>query len=957
MTGSRRSDDASARQWNIRLGKLPDRLGVKRRLGDWGLRSRMLALVLVPLIAIIPLVGVRVVSEVGNLRTEAHIHGQTLIAQQISVLVGALDDERDLTEAAFAGAGVAHDSRLTAAERTTTADVRKLDASLRQYHSSVTALPPAVQQLGARAEARLGDIGPLRAAALRLGVGTPTFSAYTTIIGDLLDFSDQLGAVSSDHTLGSLVTTLASIEEIEQQTSSERGYLVGVLGHGDFTLEEKEDIEQAQWETASDTLANNAPTSLLNLYQSTVSGDEVGAADGTVQMVSTAAQEDIPLGNLGISGATAFQQLTDKLSAIRIVERQAVKDMSQRASHTLSVGRTMLYEDIAIILAVVALSFLGALFLARSVVRPLRQLRASALDIADNRLPDVVRRLHETEPTDEPVQVQPVELDTRDEVGQVARAFDRVHFEAVRLATEQARMRSNVNSIFTNLSRRSESLVLRQLQLIDDLENNEQDPSQLASLFQLDHLATRMRRNNENLLVLAGEEQGRRWNQPVPLFDVVRAATAEVEQYERVVLYELPDVAVSGHAATDVVHLVAELIENATAFSGPETQVLVGAKMLAAGDVVLDIADAGIGIRPEELDRINRRLAEPPVLDVAISRRMGLFVVGRLAAKYGIQVRLTGSGPTGLNALVRIPPALLVSVGRIGGVGAEFDRPAVRPGGYDAQEFAGALSPAGAHGSAADPRFDGAHGRAAGPSAPGRRFGVDGAPTGRHSGPPDDGFPWFKDEVDAAGHPGDDFSWFTEQDDDEPLPSGRHGAVPGGFTASGQYTYPGSETGGVGNGVGTGSGSDRLPLFETARPAWPAPDGGALPDTRGLGMAGPGANGPGAGGLGAGGQRPRNAGHTPPSWARADDGRPAAAPEPPRTGAGHDLPRRVPFHHFSPDQVPHNGAPQPNAAPSGSHQANLMRDRLSNFHQGVKQRRDRSDRDGNGPLPGGSGPR
>ncbi|WP_103886947.1 sensor histidine kinase [Actinacidiphila yanglinensis] len=978
---------------------------IKPRLGDWRLRSRMLVLVLVPLIAIIPLVGVRVVSEVGSLQNARHIQDQAQIAGQISMLVGALDDERDLTEVALNGSGTAKDKQLAAAETTTSADIKQFDESLQQHRDSIDALPAAVRQLGARGEARLGDLDPLRASAkgLAAGAGTPTFSAYTTIIDDLLDFSDQLAGVNSDHTLGSLVATLSSIEQIEQQTSSERGYLVDVLDRGDFTLELKENIEQAQFETASDALANNAPTSLLNLYQSTVSGDKVGAADGTVQAVSTAAQEDIPLDSLGISKTTAFDQLTDKLAAVRIVRQQAVSDMNHRASHLVSADRTQLYENIAIIIAVVALSFLGALVLARSVVRPLRTLRVSALDVADNRLPEAVRRLRDVEPTetDEPVRVAPIELSTQDEVGQVARAFDRVHVEAVRLATEQARMRSNVNAIFTNLSRRSESLVLRQLQLIDDLENSEQNPSQLSSLFQLDHLATRMRRNNENLLVLAGEEQGRRWNQPVSLFDLVRAATAEVEQYERVVLYELPDVAVTGHAATDVVHLVAELIENATAFSGPETQVLVGAKMLTAGDVVLDIADAGIGIRPEELERINRRLAEPPVLDVAISRRMGLFVVGRLAAKYGIQVRLTSSGRTGLNALIRIPLTLLTPVGDVDpGAGDPLDQNALRPGPYDTPELAGVLRSGVPSGPpVGDPRFDGAYGAPGQPPGGGRRY--EEAPAGRHSGPPDGGFPWFHEEDEAGGPDGHGFSWFAQPLEEHPLngagpdraaPQGSHAAgLPAAGShvpdppQSGRHSYPGQAP--------DGRGSDRLPIFESTRSGWPEPEGGrGLPE-----RAQPDRGHPDTGRPVAGGQSPqlparpqqqpqlptrdardtrdtrdgRDAAHPSPSWARPDgdpraigagpaNGPAAGGTGGPLTGGStaQGLPRRVPFDNLAAGLAPRSGAvPQPNAAPSTPRQANLMRERLSSFHQGVRRGKDGTERDGRGPSPDGSGPR
>ena len=215
--------------------------------------------------------------------------------------------------------------------------------------------------------------------------------------------------------------------------------------------------------------------------------------------------------------------------------------------------------------------------------------------------------------------------------------------------------------MFVNLSRRSQGLVERQLKLIDELETGEQDPDQLANLFKLDHLATRMRRNSENLLVLAGEDAGRRWGRPIPLVDVLRAATSEVEQYHRIQLTGVPDVEVMGHAVNHVVHLVAELLENATVFSSPESKVLVHSQRLSDGGAMVEIEDRGIGMTAQEIAESNERLARPPVFDVSISRMMGLYVVGRLAGRHGITVRLRQSETGGVSAFVRIPIDVLAS--------------------------------------------------------------------------------------------------------------------------------------------------------------------------------------------------------------------------------------------------------------------------------------------------------
>ena len=285
----------------------------------------------------------------------------------------------------------------------------------------------------------------------------------------------------------------------------------------------------------------------------------------------------------------------------------------------------------------------------------LRRLRDTAQDVARRRLPELVQALSETDPQDVDVSVGSVGTFSDGEINQLARAFDEVHREAVRLAAEQALLRGNVNAMFTNLSRRSQGLIQRQLSLLSELESREADPALRDSLFKLDHLATRMRRNGENLLVLAGEEPGRRWTRPVPLVDVLRAAGSEVEQYERIELAGVPTIQVVGRTVNDIVHLLAELLENATSFSSPQTKVKVISHALPDGRVLIEIHDTGIGLSPEDLLTINERLASPPTVDVSVSRRMGLFVVGRLSGRHGIRVQLRPSASDGLTALVMLP--------------------------------------------------------------------------------------------------------------------------------------------------------------------------------------------------------------------------------------------------------------------------------------------------------------
>ncbi|MBQ0984496.1 nitrate- and nitrite sensing domain-containing protein [Streptomyces sp. F63] len=358
----------------------------------------------------------------------------------------------------------------------------------------------------------------------------------------------------------------------------------------------------------------------------------------------------------GITPETWFATATGKFDAYRSVEKQLVDDaVTETRNISSDAQREAVITGALVVLALLA-AFILAGMTARSMSRSMQRLRTAAFDVAEQRLPSLVDQLSRTDPGRVDTRVEPIPITSRDEIGEVARAFDQVHREAVRLASEQALLRGNVNAIFTNLSRRNQGLIERQLTLITDLENNEADPDQLENLFKMDHLATRMRRNGENLLVLAGEDPGRRWNQPVPLVDVLRAAASEVEQYERIELSGVPETEIHGTAVSDLVHLLAELLENATSFSSPQTKVRVTATRLPDGRIMVEIHDKGIGLTAEDFADINHKLANPPTVDVAVARRMGLFVVGRLADRHGIRVQLRPSGEqAGTTSLVMLP--------------------------------------------------------------------------------------------------------------------------------------------------------------------------------------------------------------------------------------------------------------------------------------------------------------
>ncbi|MEW9527498.1 nitrate- and nitrite sensing domain-containing protein [Microbispora sp. NPDC049125] len=313
-------------------------------------------------------------------------------------------------------------------------------------------------------------------------------------------------------------------------------------------------------------------------------------------------------------------------------------------------------------LVVILTTIIFSVRFGRRLARDLAGLRDAALDLADVRLPQVVDALRRGEEVDVETEAPPIRAGGSAEVEDVAQAFSSVQRTAVEAAVGQANLRRGVNQVFLNLARRKQTLLHRQLTLLDDMQRRADDPESLDDLFRLDHLTTRMRRHAEGLIILSGATPGRAWRKPVPLIDVVRAAVAEVEDYTRISLTPMPNASIAGATVADIVHLIAELLENATIFSPPQTKVQVRGEVVANG-VVVEIEDRGLGLTPEEYTEINARLASPPEFDLADSDRLGLFVVGRLAERHDIRVILRNSPYGGTTAIVLVPRSLVADDG------------------------------------------------------------------------------------------------------------------------------------------------------------------------------------------------------------------------------------------------------------------------------------------------------
>ncbi|GIH62314.1 sensor histidine kinase [Microbispora siamensis] len=366
-----------------------------------------------------------------------------------------------------------------------------------------------------------------------------------------------------------------------------------------------------------------------------------------------------------------------------------------KASDALSVSATSVATGIMLRilvagglgLVVIIATIVFSVRFGRRLARDLAGLRDAALELADVRLPQVVEKLRRGEDVDVEAEAPPIKATGSNEVEDVAHAFSSVQRTAVEAAVGQAALRRGVSQVFLNLARRKQTLLHRQLTLLDTMQRRAEDPESLEDLFRLDHLTTRMRRHAESLIILSGSAPGRSWRKPVPLIDVVRAAISEVEDYTRVSMAPMPNAAIVGATVADVVHLIAELVENATIFSPPQTKVAVRGEVVANG-LAVEIEDRGLGLTPEEYDEINARLADPPEFDLADSDRLGLFVVGQLAARHEISVVLRSSPYGGTTAIVLIPRTLVVDEGSPAALAGPAPRgahakPALAAGGND----------------------------------------------------------------------------------------------------------------------------------------------------------------------------------------------------------------------------------------------------------------------------------
>ncbi|MFF3329936.1 nitrate- and nitrite sensing domain-containing protein [Streptomyces sp. NPDC002888] len=641
----------------------PGGSGSRIALRNWRISTRLVALLTLPVVAATTLGALRINQSMDDIQQLDNMKLLTDMTNQATELAAALQEERDQSAGPLAHGSTSTKYTIKGyRDKTDRASENFINASEEIDASSKDGNLQGVRESLVGLVGEIGDIAKFRNTAYQAkGNSTQTVEAYHRLITHLLELSQDMAEATSNPEMIKRTRALAAFSSAKEYASIQRAVLAAALPTSNTTYGTLSDNDRLYAESALESEESEL-SSFRSIY-----GDDgaeellkpIEEGNPTIEAADTYATRAFNEGGLQSLDKRSYKDWVDdsstKIEEMRKIEHTLLDDMEQKARELRSESEREAIISGALILLVLGVSLVGAFVVARSMIRSLRRLQETATKVAQDRLPELVKQLSESDPQDVDTSVESVGVHSRDEIGQVAAAFDDVHREAVRLAAEQALLRGNVNAMFTNLSRRSQGLIQRQLSLISELESREADPDQLSSLFKLDHLATRMRRNGENLLVLAGEEPGRRWTRPVPLVDVLRAAASEVEQYERIELAAVPTTEVAGRVVNDLVHLLAELLENATSFSSPQTKVKVTGHALPDGRVLIEIHDTGIGLSPEDLAAINERLASPPTVDVSVSRRMGLFVVGRLSQRHGIRIQLRPSDSGGTTALVMLP--------------------------------------------------------------------------------------------------------------------------------------------------------------------------------------------------------------------------------------------------------------------------------------------------------------
>ena len=581
------------------------------------------------------------------------------VNHQVNGLVDALQQERDVTAVFVASGRKLGGDEVNAAR----SDV---DAAVTDYRDAVGGIDVAASGPLAddvrRADDALRGLDFVRNAVTSASLTEGAIRAtYTDTIAKLfvLVIFDPAGTNSQ---MAGDLRVLGDIFLVKEHASQARAELGAIVTTGAFTIGKLQDFTGilARQRAAFDAFQVDSSDQQRTLYANAVQGIAVSQ----VQTDQTTAVEQATADQLTIDQAASFTAATEKLNLLRTAQTDLVDGVIADVDAFHDDALWSAWVAVGTLALVVLLAVVVSTAVARSMSRSLHRLRASALHVAEDWLPEITQRLRLTnvEAIAE-IHVARVDVDADDEIGEVARAFDAIAAACARLVREQAELRGSMNSGFINLARRNQVCAERILRALDEWEQDELDTERLQKLFVIDHLATRMRRTDDSLMVIAGAQTITKRTGPRSLDDVVGAALSEVEHYTRVVRRVAGEsVVVVGHAVPDVVHLLSELLDNATTFSPPSTQVTVAFMRTPThpGAVVVLVRDHGVGLSRERIQELNQRITSPEAIDGSMVRSMGLIVVGRLAARHRISVRLGHTDGGGVTATVVLPQNVLL---------------------------------------------------------------------------------------------------------------------------------------------------------------------------------------------------------------------------------------------------------------------------------------------------------
>ncbi|MFI5492601.1 nitrate- and nitrite sensing domain-containing protein [Actinoplanes sp. NPDC051859] len=630
------------------------------RLRDARIRSKLGLILFVPLLAVLALAAVRLVDVGGRALDSGQVEDLTRLSTNVSELTHKLHQER-IAAAAYL------------ADRAATADgyntvIAESDRRIQEYTVARRAQgdpPPALQARLTRIDDHLRTMDATRKKITdrdEIAVAEAVLR-YGVVITDLVGYGEVLSQYAGEGAVADSLRAVAAFTRAKAGTAEQEAVAYAARVAGDTSDEQLSVLTATQTaqQEALEGFALVATPDQQSLVDNTVTGDAVNLADQTATQL---------LRGASVPPLDIIQSMGSVVDLMRWAEQRLESQaLNQAAGESGAVTRQAAIEA-ALVLLTLIIAVALAVVLARSLNLSLRRLREGALAVAHRDLPEAVSRLRDVRNLgdsgleDIVRQVRdPIRLSNRDEVGQVAQAFNVVHREAVRVAAEQAALRTSVSAMFLNLARRSQTLVDRMIGELDQIERGEEDPKRLAQLFELDHLATRMRRNDENLLVLAGADSSAPRREDALVVDALRAAQSEVELYNRIEFGTVDtDISIAAIAVNDVVRLVAELLDNATRFSPPNSVVVADGRRIR-DYVVIQVEDRGLGMSEEQMDGLNRRLADTPDVDVAAFRLMGLAVVSRLAARYGIRVELRANLEGGTVAQIILPNSIVVLPG------------------------------------------------------------------------------------------------------------------------------------------------------------------------------------------------------------------------------------------------------------------------------------------------------